>query len=607
VPYYMNNKKIAPLYPRELKIRYPKVGSTNPRVKARVIKVSNPKEIIEVPLSSTFAPDNLIIGEFAWLTDAHERFVLRCFNRIQNMDKHLVFDIETKTAKVVRERDGSDCWIDNKKSIKYVGPINSDTNKLAKTAPYVNSTKESYYVDVSDEDGWMHLYLYPTTGGKPKQLTSGKWEVRKIQNVDGKRGMVYFSSSERHPTESHVYSINLSTGEKKPLTNSVTEAGYWDASFSAQGKYYVLSYEGPNVPYQELYWYNSTEKPIRVISDNSRLTSRLNEFDLPRIQYFDLPHPSGHNLSAMLRLPPSFSPEKKYPVLLTPYGGPTSQEVHKRFDSPGWGSYISSDPELEYITYTVDNRGTGQRGRKFRCYMHKNMGVVDAEDQIWAATELAKYPWVDSKRIGIWGWSNGGYLSAKVVEANSGIISLGLITAPTSDMRLYDSMFTERYMGITPQDNAAYDRAAVRNATGFKNIAGGVLIQHGTGDDNVHYQHTATMVDTLIGQGVPPEKLQIMPFTDSDHSINYNNQNTFLYKQLTKRLYEEKMRVVGRQERHQWTYTAPVKAKKNNRYMRDMDEDSFMDNMLGDTFVRSKDWRLGQQPMQMDQWDDADE
>jgi dipeptidyl-peptidase 4 len=212
------------------------------------------------------------------------------------------------------------------------------------------------------------------------------------------------------------------------------------------------------------------------------------------------------------------------------------------------------DPELQYITLTVDNRGTGYKGRAFRCSVTGDLGAREAADQIHAAKWLAaNYPFVDADRIGMWGWSYGGYLTAKVIEANNPIISFGVSTAPVSDWRFYDSMYTERYMKTPDTNGEGYNRSAVRNTDGFKRLPGGFLVQHGTGDDNVHFQNAAVLVDLLMGAKVGPEKLEAAYFTDSDHSISRNGASTYLYKQLTEKLFKEKKRVVGEVEKHQWT------------------------------------------------------
>lgn len=387
VPYYMYGHEFAPPYPRTIPIRYPKPGFPNPIVSASVFKLSEPDKQIAIPIEQAFPKDDLVTGEVAWVTSSHRKLIIRCFNRIQNQDKHLLFNVESKEAKIVRERKPNDGWLDNNKAIKYVG-------KLDNSGP-------AYYLDTSDEDGWSHIYLYPVDGGKPKQLTSGKWEVRSIDKINRKTGIVYFSSAEVHPTEAHIFSVSMLTGEKKALVN--LDTGSWGASYSRGGQYVALNYAGPSTPYQRLYYANKTDnEAITTLANNTELDRTLTHYALPTIKYLDLQHPKGYNLSAMIQFPPNFSESKKYPVLLTPYGGPGSQEVEKKFQVPSWKAFISSHEALEYITYTVDNRGTGFRGRDFRNAYYKTQGTVDVEDQIWATKELMKNPWVDADHIGIW-------------------------------------------------------------------------------------------------------------------------------------------------------------------------------------------------------------
>lgn len=539
VPYYMDNQKIAPSYPRELELRYPKVGTKNPTVQFNLLDVDALKyETLPV---DAYPEDDLVIGEVAWVTEEHGKVLYRAFNRVQDHEKIVIVDVASGSSSVTRERDGSDGWIDDLIAVSYLGSLGNSS--------YNGSTE--YYLDMSDESGWNHIYLFPVNGGEKIALTSGEWEVVAILKIDSKRGLVYYTSTEHHSTERHVYSISYKTLKKTALVDDTVPA-VWTASFSSGSGFYVLRYGGPDVPYQELYSVNST-KPIRTITDNKKLYDTLQTYNLPNITYLELDHPSGVKLNAMLRLPPNFDSSKKYPMLLIPYGGPGAQEVSKAFNSLNWKAYIASDPDLEYITLTVDNRGTGYKGRAFRSLVASNLGELEAQDQVWAAKELAKNSWVDSDHIGIWGWSYGGYLSSKVVEVADPIISFAMITAPVSDWRFYDSLYTERYMKTTQLNGAGYNKSRVHDTTGFKKIAGGFLIQHGTGDDNVHFQNSAALVDLLMGERVTPEKMQAQWFTDSDHSIVYNNGGKFLYRQLSKKLFDEKNRVGDTKGNHQWS------------------------------------------------------
>nr|KMM69927.1 dipeptidyl aminopeptidase B [Coccidioides posadasii RMSCC 3488] len=538
IPYYMDNQKFAPPYPRELELRYPKVSQTNPTVQFRLLNVES-EEQKNVTLDA-FEADDLIIGEVKWLTDGHEKVALRAFNRVQDREKIILVDSESGAGSIIQERDGTDGWLENNQAIRYIGKIKGGRF----------NSRANYYVDISDMDGWSHLYLFPVGEGEPIQLTRGRWEVTALNHVDTERQLIYFVATKRHSTQRHLYSVSYRDMKIKALVND-REAGHYTANFSARGGYYVLHYQGPDVPYQELFA-TRTGKAIRTINSNADVVNKLKEYKLPRIDYLDIRLPSGETLNVMQRLPANFSPRKKYPVLFTPYGGPNSQQVHVGFQSFGWTAYIASDPELEYITWTVDNRGTGFKGRKFRSTVAKRLGALEAEDQVYAAKVLSKFPYVDKERIGIWGTSYGGYLTAKTLETDSGRFSFGISSAPVSDWRFYDSMYTERYMKTYEMNEAGYNASAVRKTEGFKNVRGSFLLQHGTGDDNVHFQHSAALSDLLMGAGVSPNKMAGTWFTDSDHGIRYNGGHAFQYKELTMKLYEEKNRKFD-EEKHQWS------------------------------------------------------
>ncbi|KAM5345946.1 hypothetical protein ACJ41O_011807 [Fusarium nematophilum] len=539
IPYFTDeDEELAPTYPRELDLRYPKVGSKNPTVELNILDVA--KGEYKAVAVDAFEPEELIIGEVAWVTDTHDALIYRAFNRVQDKDAHVVVDPVTLESELVRERDGSDGWLEHTLSISYVGPLGSSDNS-------------TYYVDVSDEDGWNHIYLYPVSGGDAIQLTSGKWEVSAILNIDTENSLVYFQASKRHSTERHVYKVSWETKKITPLVNDRV-AAYWSASFSSSGGYYILSYQGPDVPYQELYASNSTSKPLRTLEDNKAFIKTISEYKLPKITYFELKHPDGYTLNVMQQLPANFNPSRKYPVLFTPYGGPNSQRVAKSFQPLNWKQYISSDPELQYIAYTVDNRGTSNRGREYRSLVTSQLGKLEPLDQIWAAEQLIKkFSYINKDKVGMWGWSYGGYLTAKTLEVDSDVFTFGLIVAPVTDWRFYDSMYTERYMKTLEENKEGYRETAVLKVDGFKNVPGGFSILHGTGDDNVHYQQTAVLVDLLVGEGVSPEQMKMFAFTDSDHSINYHGAGAYIYKYLTARLYDEVKREPKKALAHQWS------------------------------------------------------
>lgn len=538
IPYYMDDQKVAPTYPRELALRYPKVGSVNPTVQLHLLEVESRKSK-ELDIEG-FGKES-IVGEVAWATKKHDKLVYRVYNRVQDKDKHVTVSIESGSSKITRQRDATDGWLENTLSIQYVGGFKGSCNR-------------TFYVDTDDSTGWMHIYLFPVDGGKEIALTKGDWEVRSILKVDTDRQLIYYTAAEQHSTESHVYSVSYRT---RKITRLVDDApAMWTASFSSGAGYYILSYQGPDVPYQELYTANNTAKPVKTLEDNAEFYKKINQYNLPNITYFELQHPDGFSLNVKQILPPNFDPSKKYPVLFNPYGGPNSQSVTKAWTSLGWQMYIPSERELQFVVYIVDNRGTGLKGRKFRSAVAGQLGKLEAEDQVWAMKELQKKnSFLNPDHAGMWGWSFGGYLTSKTVETDSGAFTFGLITAPVTDWRFYDSVYTERYMKDLKSNEAGYNQTAVRKTAGFKNIPGGVALMHGTGDDNVHYQNSAAFIDLLVGEGVSPSKVKMFAFTDSTHSIAYNNAPTFLYKFLTSRLWDETQRK-GPALVHQWSKKA---------------------------------------------------
>ncbi|CUS10768.1 unnamed protein product, partial [Tuber aestivum] len=264
------------------------------------------------------------------------------------------------------------------------------------------------YVDISDHSGWAHIYLYPVSGGEPIALTSGNWEVTAIYSVDLKRGLIHYQSTECDSTERHIFTVSLDGKTKNALVD-ITKEGYYSASFSPGGGYYILSYRGPDLPWQVLHSIGS-DTPIRVTNDNVSLKDKLSAYSLPKISWSTLKHPDGYELNLLERLPPNFRKGKKYPVLFDIYGGPGSQKTDKTFQrTVDFSAYFGSDPELEYIIVNVDSRGTGYKGREFRTMVAGQLGKLEAEDQ-----------------IAIWGWSFGGYLTGKVLELDSGAFSLGI-------------------------------------------------------------------------------------------------------------------------------------------------------------------------------------
>lgn len=405
----MAGQSTAPPYPEELHIRYPKVGEPNPTATFHLLNLSDLSAGVKKIEFESFSPEDLLITEVAWVAEEHERVLFRTMNRVQNQEKLVLVDVESGNSSVVRERDGSDGWLDNNLAIQYIPGLNPPS-----------------YVDLSDHSGYAHIYLYPVSGETPTALTSGPWEVTSIVKIDVARNTLYYLSTEHDSTERHLYAVDL-TGKNKRALVDATEPGYWTASFSSSAGYYIATYNGPGIPYQKLYSI-ANNTLIATLNDNAALEKKLSVFSIPSVSWSTVKHPDGYELNVVEYRPPHFNPHRKYPVLFDIYGGPGSQETAKTWRrGVSWSTYVASDPELEYIVLSVDNRGTGFKGRAFRTLVNRHLGGLEAQDQVWAAREWAKKSYVDARKIVIWGWSYGGYLTSKVLELDSGAFSLGLV------------------------------------------------------------------------------------------------------------------------------------------------------------------------------------
>ncbi|PWW77998.1 hypothetical protein C7212DRAFT_342419 [Tuber magnatum] len=479
----MDGQRVAPTYPKEIRTKYTKPGEKIPAVTFHLIEVNN-KSAPRKKDIQTLTQDNLIISEVAWVTENHEHVILRMQNRVRDTEKFVLVDVKSGNAQVVRERDD------------------------------VPGLSTPSYVDISDHSGWSHIYLYQVSGSEPITLTSSNWEITAIHSIDSKRGLIHYQSTERDSTERHIFTVSLDGKTKEPLVDIAKES-YYSASFSPGGEYYILSYAGPNLPWQELCCINS-DTPIRVINDNASLKGKLSAYSSQK-------SPGLHSSTQMDTNSTFWSVYRQI-----------SKTFRQRVDIR---AYLGSDPELEYIVVSVDNRGTGYKGRRFRTMAAGQLGKLEAEDQVWAAREYAKRHYVDAEKIAIWGWSYGGYDTL-------------LAKFPITDWRFYNSVYTERHMKFLTTNREGYNTAIIRTS-GFQNVAGGFLIQHGTGDANVHFQHAAALVDALVYEGVSPEKMRVQWFTDSNHNLDFHEATSFLHKQLSKALYEEKGRTPAGQ--HQWS------------------------------------------------------
>lgn len=486
-------------YPELREIKYPKPGYPNPNVSLALYNIhSNVTDYIE------YQDD--IFTEVVWV--GNEQLLLKSVNREADFLKVVLINAHSSSISIVRDEE-TDSWFE----------ITHDTLFIPKS-----ETRElDGYIDTVSVNGYNHLaYFTPPNNSTPKLLTQGEWEVVDAPSAfDYAKDLVYFFSTEVSSIERHLYSVDIHSGEIKSLTKG---EAWFSASFSSGARYVSLTKRGPGIPSQSLLdLYTGDSRPLET---NDKLSHLLEDFEIPEKVYGEVDIGTA-KVNYVERLPPQFDPKKQYPMLFFMYGGPGSQLVTKTF-SLGFPEVVSA--QLDAIVVTVDGRGTGFKGRGFRSLVRDNLGHYEVIDQIAAAKHWSQKKYIDSTRIAIFGWSYGGYMTLKTLERDAGeTFSYGMSVAPVTDWALYDSVYTERYMH-TPQNNAdGYAQSAVHNITQLMK-AKRFLLCHGTGDDNVHFQNSAKLLDKLDLAGAENYDLHVFP--DSDHAIRYHNANSIIYDKL---------------------------------------------------------------------------
>ncbi|CAG8482185.1 9727_t:CDS:10 [Funneliformis mosseae] len=517
-PMYMTGFEVAP-YPREVVLRYPEPGYPNPIVTLHVYDLETPLRSQSgfIRFEDDFPDDDKLITEVMWA--GNEKILVRVMNRVQDIARVVLVDTNTRTGVTVREENADKMdggWYEINKSWVYI----------KKTG----SLEQDAYVDVVVNQGYDHLALFSPIGSNtPKFLTSGNWEVDGgALAVDYDRELI----TEKSSTERHIYSVTWDGKYITPITD-ISSEGYYSASFSPGAQYYNLLYEGPGVPWQKVLKIGDKDFGM-VLTENNELKEIMNSLELPTTKHLTI-EINGTAFNAIEIRPPGMddSGKEKYPVLFNIYGGPASQLVNTKF-TMNWHTFLASSDRLKYITVLVDTRGTGFQGRSYRCIVRGRLGEIESEDIINAGRHWANLPYVDSNRMAIWGWSFGGFLTTKVIESDSGVFQVGMAVAPVTDWRFYDSIYTERYMKMPSQNLKGYENSAITNMTGFEHAK--FLVVHGTGDDNVHFQNTANLIDRLTLASVHNYRVQF--FTDSNHNIAKHNANRELYYLLTEYLWQ---------------------------------------------------------------------
>jgi dipeptidyl-peptidase-4 len=486
------------LYPMMQTFKYPKAGEKNAVVSLHVYDV-NANAVKNVNLGNY---KDFYIARMKWTNDANI-LSAQVLNRHQNNLDLLFIDGNSGVAKVVL----------NEKDKAYVDVTDNLT-----------FLKDNSFIWTSEKDGFNHIYLYDKNGKFKNQLTKGKWEVTNYYGLDEKTNTVFYQSVENGSINRDVYKISID-GKNKVRLSQFT--GTNAATFSPNFQYYINTFSSASQP--TTYTLNEAKagKQVQVIENNESLAAKLKSYNLPSKEFFVLKTAKGNELNAWMIKPKDFDPAKKYPVFMYQYSGPGSQQVNNEWNSTDdyWFMMLS---QQGYIVACVDGRGTGFKGSDFKKVTQLQLGKYEVEDQIDAAKVIGNYSFVDKARIGIFGWSYGGFMASNCIMKGNDVFKMAIAVAPVTNWRFYDSVYTERYM-TTPQENASgYDDNSPINHV--DKLKGKFLLIHGSGDDNVHVQNSMQMMEALI-QANKQFDSQIYP--DNNHGIYGGKTRVQLYTKMT--------------------------------------------------------------------------
>ena len=479
---------------------YPKVGESNPVLNIGVVNV-NTKRTKWLDLS---ASEEMYHPRMKWLESSQtesgkQELVVTRINRHQNRLELLRYDVKKGTGSLFWT-DESEAWVDLTEDLFFL--------------------KDGSFITLSENSGYQHIYHFDRLGRLINAITSGDWEVSRIASLDEDNGKIYFGGKKESAIESNLYLVNIDGSDFKLLSNNL---GSHRSIFSPSNLYFIDYYSASNTP-TEITLNNSDGSRVMDLAVTDR--SQFEEYGFSKTEFIQIPtSDNGTLLNAMITLPRDFDPNKKYPVIVFGYSGPGSQVVVNRQGRGLWNRYMNQEG---FITFSIDPRGTGGRGTEFKYLAYKDIGKWVAHDQVEGAKYLSSLPYVDGSRIGIWGWSGGGYMTALCMTKGAPYFKVGVAVASVTDTRLYDTIWTERYMGLLPENEAGYDSASVLNYA--DKLQGKLLLVHGTGDDNVHPQNSTQLLDEFVKVN---KQADMLLYANRNHGIRGGNTTFHLWTKIT--------------------------------------------------------------------------
>lgn len=489
------------LYPTQQVFKYPKAGEKNSKVSLHLYNIET-QENTQIPINAYYIP------RIKWTNDAH-RLSFYTLNRHQNHLQLIAFDVKTLSSNILLE-EKEDTYIE----------VNDDLTFL----------EDNSFLWSSERNGFRHIYHYDKNGNLKNSITKGNWEVTHFYGFDAKSKTLFYQSTEDGSINRSIYSIDLDGKNKKPIA---IQKGTNKATFSADFSVFIHHFSSAEKPNVFTLRNSENGRLIKPIADSEALESLLIQYDLPKKEFIEIITPNGHQLNAYIIKPTHFNPSKKYPLLMYQYSGPGSQEVSNSWNTPidYWHMLLT---QKGYVIACVDGRGTGYKGTSFKKSTYLQLGKYEVEDQIIAAEIFKSYDYIDSSRIGIWGWSYGGFMSSNCLLQANDIFKMAIAIAPVTNWRFYDTIYTERYMRTPDENPRGYDDNSP--ITHANKLIGNYLLIHGTADDNVHVQNSMVLINKLIHLN---KNFQWAIYPDKNHGIYGGYSRLQLFQKMTDYIIEK--------------------------------------------------------------------
>lgn len=494
------------LYPRTIPIKYPKPGETNSACRIGIVNsFGGPARLLRIPGDAR----NSYIARMEWAENSRD-VVLQRLNRLQNTNDVIFGDARTGEVRTIFA-DRDEAWLD----------VVDDFFWLE---------KGSRFTWLSEKDGWRHIYLV-SRDGQVKLLTPGGFDVLGIEGIDEKGGWIYFMASPDNPTQRYLYRARLNGSGKAERVSPSDKPGTHSYQMSPSCQWAIHTYTTFETPAVIDLVKLPQHETSKVLADNRELIAKVQALKKKPVEFFRVDIGDGVLLDGWCIKPPDFDPQKQYPLLFQVYGEPAGQTVLDRWGGNGYLWHLML-AQQGYLIASVDNRGTpAPRGRAWRKIIYRQIGILASADQAAGAKALIqKWPYLDPSRIGIWGWSGGGSMTLNAMFRYPDIYKTGIAVAFVANQRYYDSIYQERYMGLPKDNQEGYKNGSP--ITFASQLEGRLLIVHGTGDDNVHYQNFEALVNELVANN---KAFSMMAYPNRSHGISEGRNTTrHVYETFTR-------------------------------------------------------------------------